>query len=89
MDSIRIYTELSDATDGAAKRIIPGRSPWATRSDARRWLSAEYADYCARMADDYGVTVHAIKVRGPGVAPFLPGVSAKFTDAEKRHTMAR
>ncbi len=79
LDDIRVYTELSDYLDGCTKDIIPGRSPWRTRTDARRWLSACYADACQRTADTYGVSVAAIRKRGPGVAPFFPGVSALFS----------
>lgn len=89
MDNIRIYTELSDATDAAVKSIIPGRSPWTDRRAARAWLSAEYAGLVQSMADAYGVTAHAIKVRGPGVSPFFPGVSALFGSPSWERTRDR
>jgi len=51
MDKIAIYTGLSDALDGYCKAHMPGRSPWGSRSEARRDLSAYYDTLCQEEAD--------------------------------------
>jgi hypothetical protein len=78
MDKIAIYTSLSDALDGYCKDQMPGRSPWGSRSEARRDLSAYYDTLCQEEADRRGVSVSAIRKAGPGVSPFFPGIAAMF-----------
>jgi hypothetical protein len=82
MDKIAIYTSLSDALDGYCKDQMPGRSPWGSRSEARRDLSAYYDTLCQEEADRRGVSVSAIRKAGPGVSPFFPGIASVFADSE-------
>ena len=82
IDHIAVYSGLSDALDAAVKEIIPGRRPWGTRTEARRWLADYYAALCQEEADRHGVGVSTIRRKhGPGVTPFFPGIAAKFGGA--------
>lgn len=78
MDTIAIYTGLSDALDGYCKSHMPGRSPWGSRSEARRHMSAYYNALCQEEADRRGVSVSAIRRAGPGVSPFFPSIASLF-----------
>ena len=65
-------------------KIIPGRSPWCDRTEARRWLSTRYRELLQEQADTCGVSVSLIRRKhSPGVAPFFPSISALFADAER------
>lgn len=81
VDSIAIYTDLIACMDAAEKECIPGRNPWRTRREARRWMAFYYRERCDDLARHYNVGISTILKYGPGVSCSLARVSEKFEEA--------
>jgi len=79
VDNCGIYYDLTTCMDLTLKEIIPGRYPWKTAADARRYVSAKYDFACKELADACGISVALLKRKhAPGVAEYRKEATAKF-----------
>jgi len=77
-DTISLWTDMDALMDAAVKEVIPGRSPWTTRKETRRWIKENYDIQLEQLAEFYDTSISAARKAAPDLKPYQDAASAQF-----------